>query len=88
MIQDEVGTVQGAFSAHFSLGTNNGVELRAVTAGIIMCKKLNCFNVIIENDSKLVVDRLLRGRCTLWYLCDFWDELLTALEEINFMVVH
>ncbi|KAK4833981.1 hypothetical protein QYF36_014386 [Acer negundo] len=88
VIRDDVGTVRGAYSAHFGHGTNNGAELRAITKGIVLCKRLNLFNVIIESDSKMVVDWLRAGKCTLWYLWDYWDDLLKALEGVNFMAVH
>lgn len=54
----------------------------------MLCKRLNLFNVIIESDSKVVVDWFRAGKCILWYLWDYWDDLLTALEGVNFMVVH
>ncbi|KAI9191517.1 hypothetical protein LWI28_009422 [Acer negundo] len=88
VIRDDVGTVRGAYSAHFGHGTNNGAELRAITEGIALCKRLNLFNVIIGSDSKVVVDWLRAVKCTLWYLWDYCDDLLKALEGVNFMVVH
>ncbi|KAK4841187.1 hypothetical protein QYF36_000342 [Acer negundo] len=76
------------YSAHFGHGTNNGTELRAITEGFMLCRRLNLFNVIIESDSKVVVDWLRAGKCTLWYLWHYWDDLLKPLERVNFMVVH
>ncbi|KAI9170044.1 hypothetical protein LWI28_021597 [Acer negundo] len=88
VIRDDVDTVWVGYSAHFGHGTNNGTELRAITEGFMLCRRLNLFNVIIESDSKVVVDWLRAGKCTLWYLWHYWDDLLKPLERVNFMVVH
>lgn len=58
MVRDESGRVKWAFSAYFGLATNNEAELRAVRECIFLCKKFNFVNIIIESDSKLVVDWL------------------------------
>lgn len=47
VIKDDVDIVQGAFSFHSGQVTNNGAELRAITGGIVLCKRLNPFNMII-----------------------------------------
>lgn len=88
VIRDETGRVKGAFSACFGIGTNNEAEVRAVREGIALCKKLNFVNMIIESDSKLVVNWLRRGKYTVWYLWDFWEELLKDLVGLNVLVLH
>ncbi|KAK0596383.1 hypothetical protein LWI29_015201 [Acer saccharum] len=77
-----------AFSSFFGNGTNNSAELKAIMEGIRLCKRLLHFNVIIKSDSRIVVDWLRKGRCSLWYLWDFWEDLVAELVGVNFMVFH
>lgn len=88
IIRDFQGVVKAAFSAHFGHGTNNEAELQAILEGIRLCKQFHFFNVVIESDSRIVVDWFRKRRCTLWYLWDFWDDLMNELEGLNFEVVH
>ncbi|KAK0598498.1 hypothetical protein LWI29_035225 [Acer saccharum] len=39
-------------------------------------------------NSRIVVDWLRKGSCTLWYLWDFWEDLVAELEGVNFMLLH
>ncbi|KAK3199205.1 hypothetical protein Dsin_022620 [Dipteronia sinensis] len=66
IIRDCHGMMKAAFSSYFGNGTNSSAELKAILEGIRLCKWLLYFNVIIESDSRLVIDWLRRGRCTLW----------------------
>ncbi|XP_040987723.1 uncharacterized protein LOC121235443 [Juglans microcarpa x Juglans regia] len=56
ILRDMDGNFKVAFSAHFGLGTNNKAELRAILEGIRLCKSLYFSKIIIESDSKLIVD--------------------------------
>lgn len=38
--RDAFGIVKGAFSIFFGQGTNNEAELRALHAGVVLCKEL------------------------------------------------
>ncbi|KAF5462708.1 hypothetical protein F2P56_018694 [Juglans regia] len=75
IIRDSYSVVKAVFSTHFGNGTNNSAELKAIVEGILLCKQFHFFNIIIESDSRIVVDWLWKGRCTLWYLWDLWDDL-------------
>ncbi|TXG69366.1 hypothetical protein EZV62_004301 [Acer yangbiense] len=88
VIRDCHGMAIAAFSSFFGNGTNNSAELTAIMEGIRLCKRLLHFNVIIESDSRIVVDWLRKGRCSLWYLWDFWEDLVAELVGVNFMVFH
>ncbi|KAK0606889.1 hypothetical protein LWI29_005714 [Acer saccharum] len=88
IIRDSNGMVKGAFSTHYGDGTNDGADLKAIVDGIRLCKKLHLVNIIIESDSKIVVDWICKGRCTLWYLWDFWEDLCRELRGLNYMVAH
>ncbi|KAK0581732.1 hypothetical protein LWI29_017271 [Acer saccharum] len=88
VIRDCHGMAIAAFSSFFGNGTNNSAELKAILEGIRLCKRLLHFNVIIESDSRIVVDWLRKGRCSLWYLWDFWEDLVAELVGVNFRVFH
>lgn len=88
ILRDMDGNFKAAFSAHFGVGTNNGAELRAMLEGIRLCKRLSFFNVIIESDSKLVVDWVRSGNCTLWYLWDYWNEFISEMQGMDIRVLH
>ncbi|KAK0580059.1 hypothetical protein LWI29_035797 [Acer saccharum] len=88
VIRDCHGMAIAAFSSFFGNGTNNSAELKAILEGIRLCKRLLHFNVIIESDSRIVVDWLRKGRCSLWYLWDFWEDLVVELVGVNFRVFH
>ncbi|XP_035549761.1 uncharacterized protein LOC118349436 [Juglans regia] len=62
--------------------------MKAMLDGIRLCKRLHLSNVIIESDSQIVVDWLCMGKCSVWYLWDFWEALRKELEGLNFVVVH
>ncbi|XP_035546597.1 ribonuclease H-like [Juglans regia] len=88
IIRNWNGLVKGAFSAHYGVGTNSGAEMKAILDGIRLCKRLHLSNVIIESDSQIIVDWLCMGKCSVWYLWDFWEALRKELEGLNFVVVH
>ncbi|KAJ0094336.1 hypothetical protein Patl1_15029 [Pistacia atlantica] len=69
-------------------GTNNEAELKALIAGVSLCKELGFSQLNIESDSTLVVSWLSSRKCTAWYLWDYWDELLSLLREVHFIISH
>ncbi|KAF5471925.1 hypothetical protein F2P56_008684, partial [Juglans regia] len=79
------GVVKATFSSHFGQGTNNRAELKAILEGIWLCKRFWYLNVVIQSDSRIDVDWLQTGSCSLW---DFWEEVWAELEGMNFMVIH
>ena len=56
VLRDHRGRMNAGFSAHYGFGTNNEAELRALLQGVRLCKEMDCLNVILECDSKVVVD--------------------------------
>ncbi|KAF5472295.1 hypothetical protein F2P56_009026 [Juglans regia] len=88
ILQDMDGNFKAAFSSHFGLGTNNKAELRAILEGIRLCKSLSFSKIIIESDSNLIVDWLRSGKCTLWHLWNYWNELSHELQGTDTRVIH
>ncbi|KAJ0029811.1 hypothetical protein Pint_13441 [Pistacia integerrima] len=88
VIRDVRGIFKGDFSSSFGHGTNNEVELRALLAGISLCKELGFNQINIENDSTLIVSWLSSRKCTAWYLWDYWVDLLILLIDVHFTINH
>ncbi|XP_040994289.1 uncharacterized protein LOC121240828 [Juglans microcarpa x Juglans regia] len=55
IIRDSYRNMKAAFSKKLELGTNNGVELRAITSGVRHSKEMGYQNICIESDLELVV---------------------------------
>lgn len=80
--------MKAVFSCCFGDGTNYSAKLKAIMEGIQLCNQLQFCNVVIESNSRIVVDWTRKGQCTAWYLWDFFEELETELKGVNFMVLH
>ncbi|KAG6729530.1 hypothetical protein I3842_01G032600 [Carya illinoinensis] len=78
IIRDSHGLVKGAFSTYYEYGTNNSAELKAIVEGVRLCKRLHMNNIIIESDSKIVVDWIRKRKCTLCSLALFRGDDLCA----------
>ncbi|KAK2649746.1 hypothetical protein Ddye_017235 [Dipteronia dyeriana] len=77
ILWDIDGNFKAAFSTHFGIGTNNRVELKAMLEGIQLCKSLFFSKVIIESDSKLIVD---------WFRTGLFSCLFPLLRPVLFAV--
>lgn len=86
IIRDYNCRMMATSSSFFGNGTNNSVKLKAKIKGIWLCKLLQYFNIFLK--VRIVVDWIWKGRCTTWYLWDFWEDLVTELKGVNFMVIH
>lgn len=82
------GSLVFAFSSFFGSCTNNKVELRAVVEGIEICCQRGHFFIDLECDSLVVVSWLVGRYCTVWYLWDFRDQLMSPLEGFEITIMH
>ncbi|XP_041016195.1 14.7 kDa ribonuclease H-like protein [Juglans microcarpa x Juglans regia] len=88
VIRDDLGRLVQAYASHVGYGSNNKVELMALLHGLRICKSLNISNVIVEMDSMVVISWWLRGRCGVWYLEDFWEEIIGLTCTIHCCFQH
>ncbi|KAF5462658.1 hypothetical protein F2P56_018646, partial [Juglans regia] len=88
IIQMPINVTHGPDFFVWKPSTDGRAEMKAILDGIRLCKRLHMVNVIIESDSQIVVDWLCKGKCSVWYLWDFWEVLRKELEGLNFVVVH
>ncbi|XP_042965908.1 uncharacterized protein LOC122299590 [Carya illinoinensis] len=88
IIRDDKGRMMWAYAKEMEVGTNNEAELRALYYGLKYCKDLALEKIEIEVDSLLVANWLRGGRCSIWYLEDYWEEIQDILNTLVFKVMH
>ncbi|CAI9756944.1 unnamed protein product [Fraxinus pennsylvanica] len=88
VIRDHYGNLVVSLCVKYGHGSNNEVELRAVIFGVELCKEMVFQGVEIECDSAVVVNWFTHNLCKIWYLWDYWDELLNLLSGISFTISH
>ncbi|TXG47764.1 hypothetical protein EZV62_027058 [Acer yangbiense] len=88
VLRDSSGNFIFGFSKFFGSCSNNEAELRAVVEGISICKHLGHDGIDIECDPDIVVSWIWSRICNLWYLWDFWDQLIDLLEGFDFSIHH
>ncbi|CAI9763285.1 unnamed protein product [Fraxinus pennsylvanica] len=84
MIRNEKCELVSAFCTYFGEATNNEAELRAIIEGLRICRELEVYQLDIECDSLLVVSWILSQKCPIWYLWDFWEDLVELLQKFDF----
>lgn len=88
VVQNDKGELESAFSIFFREATNNEAKLRALIEGLKICRELEVYHIDIECDSPVVMSWILYNKCPLWYLWDFWENLVELLQEFNFQITH
>ncbi|XP_058068856.1 uncharacterized protein LOC131218191 [Magnolia sinica] len=76
----EDGELVFAFSHGYGLGTNNKAEFLAIYEGLSICANKGLWNVIVESNSKLVVDMLNRVSQMGWKWYH-WVTRITSLDS-------
>ncbi|KAF5454807.1 hypothetical protein F2P56_024444, partial [Juglans regia] len=88
IIRNNHGNLIHAFSSFIGIGSNNRAELLALLHGIQVCKSLSLNYVHIELDSMNVISWWKSKRCGVWYLEDFWEELIDIMDSMTYSINH
>ena len=88
IIRNDRGHLVHAFSSHIDFGSNNRAELLALLQGLKACKHLGIHLVEIELDSQVVISWWNRRRCGVWYLEDFWEDILDITNSMVCVFRH
>lgn len=82
-IRDYRGDLISGFAIHTGIHSNNFAEFMGLIQGLRIVRYPGLQNIeIIEMDSKLVIDWIKKKRSGMWYLKDFWEEMLRLLRGI------
>lgn len=71
IIRDHEENVVAGFYQTYGKTTNKVVEMRVLHDGLLLCKREGFYDIVIESDSKVVVDWIHKKRCDHWYLWDY-----------------
>ncbi|CAA6674186.1 unnamed protein product [Spirodela intermedia] len=63
ILRDSVGCIFFAFSNLYNIQTNIVAEAMAIRDGLLLCEEQNITNIILEFDSKVLVDILRADSC-------------------------
>ncbi|XP_035551499.1 uncharacterized protein LOC118349850 [Juglans regia] len=88
VIRNSQGGFIGGFAVSLGHHSNNYAEVMGLLHGLRLIDSLGLTNVEIELDSMLVIHWLKRKRCGLWYMEDFWEEILRRLDKLNISYSH
>ncbi|KAG6658115.1 hypothetical protein CIPAW_04G137600 [Carya illinoinensis] len=75
VIRDHDGRVLAGFSIHYGQVSNTVAEGRALLDGLKLAQQLGIRDILVESDSDVIVKWIQAGKCSLWYLWDFWDDI-------------
>lgn len=87
-IRDYKGNLISGFAINSGIQSNNFAEFMGLLQGLRIVRFLGLLRVEIEMDSKVVIDWLKKKRCGLWYLENYWEELLRLLDGLVFHFKH
>ncbi|XP_059068576.1 uncharacterized protein LOC131859070 [Cryptomeria japonica] len=73
------------FGTYGNIGcaTNNEAEIRALEAGLLLCKQKGLSNVQIEGDSQIIINGVTATRLLNWKLAKWLPRIQSLLQAIN-----
>ncbi|KAK0578668.1 hypothetical protein LWI29_014125 [Acer saccharum] len=88
ILRDGLWSCFGGICALYGVATNSIAEGLALLDGLRMAQQRGLRNLLVESDSKVVVGWLNSGICNLWYMWDFWEEILYLFRTMNCRIHH
>ncbi|KAK0585848.1 hypothetical protein LWI29_034921 [Acer saccharum] len=88
ILRDARGHALAGFAHSYGVTTNSIVEVLALFDGLRMVQQRGLQNLLVQSDSKVVVGWLNSGICNLWYMWDFWEEILYLFRALNCRIHH
>ncbi|GLJ21646.1 hypothetical protein SUGI_0403140 [Cryptomeria japonica] len=83
VIQNEDGNVVFGTYGNIGCAINNEVEIRALEAGLLLCKEKGLSNVQIEGDSHIIINKVTIGRLLNWKLAKWLPHIRSLLQAIK-----
>lgn len=88
ILRDSNGEMIMAFSEFLGWGSNNFAEISALLSGLLICYQIGVPKVLIESDSKLLVQWFLNECEPPWALLTIWRNILQISELRDISIQH
>ncbi|XP_057860117.2 uncharacterized protein LOC131068854 [Cryptomeria japonica] len=83
VIRNEEGNLVSGTYGHIGYATNNEAEIRALEAGLVLCKERGLTNVQIEGDSQIIINGVTTDRLFNWKLAKWIPRIWFLLQAIK-----
>ncbi|CAA7399338.1 unnamed protein product [Spirodela intermedia] len=83
ILHDSTGCILFAFSNFYNIRTNTEAEAMAIRDGLLLCEEQNITNIVLESDSKVLVDMLRADSCPHWRLKNIWADIMRCRGRIT-----
>ncbi|XP_042958003.1 uncharacterized protein LOC122293491 [Carya illinoinensis] len=88
LLCDEQGNLIFAYSTKLGNSSSIAIEIKAILQGLKICQERRIKGVIVETDSLMVVQWFSSDKCGVWYLEEFWEEILRLMIEGGHSIQH
>lgn len=79
LLRDSLGTCWAGLAHHYGVCTNMMAETRALLDGLCLYRDVGVVNIMVETDSKVIAEWANKGTCSLWWLWDFWEDIIELI---------
>ena len=76
LLRDHRGRIIFAFSLFYDVQTNTAAEAMAIRDGLLLCEARDLRDIVLESDSRVLVDMLHSGHCMHWRLKSIWIDIM------------
>ncbi|PHU20008.1 hypothetical protein BC332_11159 [Capsicum chinense] len=88
IIKNSEGCFVLDFAENYGICSNNVAEVKAILQGIKICISMRLSNVIIEDDSQIIIDMINNKMKPPWQIYYIIDHIIQLSSKVNFIFVH
>ena len=83
ILLDHRGCIIFAFLHFYDVQTNIAAEAMAIRDGLLLCEARDLRDIVLESDSRVLVDMLRSGHCTHWQLKSVWIDIMRCQTRLR-----
>ncbi|XP_077226257.1 uncharacterized protein LOC143859445 [Tasmannia lanceolata] len=82
-MRDSKAKVIIAFAYFYGTSTNMVAEARALLDGLRLCKAFGIVNLVVESDSKVLMDLISKKESHPWSISSYWLEMMLLMDQLR-----
>ncbi|CAA6660791.1 unnamed protein product [Spirodela intermedia] len=83
ILRNHTWSIIFAFSHYYDVQTNTAVEAMAIHDGLLLCEEHKLHGIVLESDSRVLVEMLRAGTCSHWQLKSTWMDIMRCRVRIS-----